>query len=455
MKRLKPHPLAELLPRMSDAEFASLKADIATSKQKDAIVLLDGMILDGRNREQACFELKRKVKIRRFDSKTDGTPLQYVYSKAMHRHLNETQKACAAVNFLPHFEADAKARMKHDGSNKSAVELVPQAPISNGKSRDFAGSLFGVSGRYVGEAKRLHEESPKLFQRCFEGQMPLTVARREMVRDQKARDLNRKHHAASNGGSDDVSGLWRIDVGDCVELMPKMKPASARLMFTDPPYNEGFDYGRGAKADSLSDQDYLNWCAEWLHECVKLLTDDGSIFVMISSRYSGDIGVEMQSFGLHRRNTIVWHETFGNYTSGNFTSCWRAIHYYTKHPSKFVWHGDQILIPSDRQTKYADKRAAAGGKVPGNVWSEFPRLVDNAKERMPGFPTQIPLALAERIVLAASEPGDLVVDPFNGSGTTGAAAIKHHRRYVGIEEVKKNAEFARMRLSAAEREMRK
>jgi site-specific DNA-methyltransferase (adenine-specific) len=105
--------------------------------------------------------------------------------------------------------------------------------------------------------------------------------------------------------------------------------------------------------------------------------------------------------------------------------------------------------PSDRQTKYADKRADPAGKLWDNVWGinpPIPRLTGTCDERIPEFPTQLPLALLEPIVLCASEPGDLIVDPFSGSGTTGAAAIRHGRRYIGIEQSAKFADLARMRL---------
>ena len=94
-----------------------------------------------------------------------------------------------------------------------------------------------------------------------------------------------------------------------------------------------------------------------------------------------------------------------------------------------------------------DTRAVADGKVPGNVWTEFPRIVGNSAERIAGFPTQLPEALLERIIQMASNPGDLVLDPFNGSGTSGVAAIKNSRRYIGIEIWPPYADAARDRLS--------
>ena len=70
-----------------------------------------------------------------------------------------------------------------------------------------------------------------------------------------------------------------------------------RLIFADPPYNQGIDYGRGKRADQLSDGDYLAWCGRWIKECVRLLTDDGSLWVMISDEYADHFGILLRESG--------------------------------------------------------------------------------------------------------------------------------------------------------------
>lgn len=436
---LKSHPLADLLPMMSDAELQALAEDISKNGLRDEIVLFEDHVLDGRNRLAACKLTNEPPRYRTFNPKSEGSPLDYIVSKATHRNMNDSQKACAAVNVMDVFSAQGKERMSAGGKG------VALAPPLREKSRDQAGALFGVSGRYIQDAKLLKEKAPELFKHAFAGRQPLSQLKRAYQRSLKLSDLKTKaktHAAVSVSGSD-----WKIITGDCVEELKKLD-TRPRLIFADPPYNLGFDYGAGAKADSLPEAKYLDWCEDWLLECARTLADDGSLLVMIDAGHQLSIGTMIDSIGcdLHWRNTIIWHETFGSYTDNNFTSCARFIHYFTKHKSRFVFNGDSVRIPSDRQAKYGDSRADPAGKVPGNVWT-FPRLVDNAAERMPGFPTQVPLALMERIVLACSEPGDLVLDPFNGSGTTGHAALKHGRKYLGIEQVEQNAAFARARLA--------
>ncbi len=106
------------------------------------------------------------------------------------------------------------------------------------------------------------------------------------------------------------------------------------------------------------------------------------------------------------------------------------------------------MRPSDRQTKYKDKRAVPGGKIWDDVW-QIPRLTGTSKERIPDFPTQLPIELLRAIVGCSSEPGDLVVDPFNGSGTTGVACIEADRRYIGIDSSERFIDLAHKRLIVA------
>jgi DNA modification methylase len=440
---LKPHPLSQLLPMMSDAEYFSLRDSIDQHGQTDPVEIFEGKILDGRNRARAVEQLRtlgRNITLKTREFKGDyAAAVQLVYSRANHRNLSDSQKACAAANFLPHFEKLASSR--HGGHNKNAP---------GGRATENAGNLFGVNRQYVYEARKLLESDAKLFQSVFDGSTTLSVARREIARRTKTKAHKEIiQRITPHTGEHDQ---WKIFTGDCIEMLAAMPAGKAKLVFADPPYNIGIDYGKGAKADQLSESEYLDWCEKWLSECNRILAKDGSLLVMIDGPHFPVIELMLRDGtnvipAMHRRNVIIWHETFGTYQSGNFSNCWRPILYYTK-SENFIWHGDQILIPSDRQTKYADARANAAGKVPSNVW-DFPRLVDNAKERVPGFPTQIPQALVERIVLATTDPGDLVVDPFTGSGTTAAAAVTHHRKFAGAELSPRFAELARARVERA------
>ena len=141
-----------------------------------------------------------------------------------------------------------------------------------------------------------------------------------------------------------------------------------------------------------------------------------------------------------------------------FNRCSRPILWLAKDAGNFVFneHVPEIRRESDRQAIDGDRRAEeADGKLWDDVWGvDRPSASSSAtaKERMPDFPTQLPIALLRPIVACASRPGDLVVDPFSGSGTTGAACIELGRRFVGLELSENFADLSRLRLAAHEKD---
>ena len=155
--------------------------------------------------------------------------------------------------------------------------------------------------------------------------------------------------------------------GDCLEVLPTLDHRP-RLIFADPPYNIGVNYGGGSKADMRSVSEYRSCLREWIAACTRLLTEDGSLWVMMGQQHQAAVFLAMEDAGLCFRNTITWHETFGVQCQRKFALCSRPIHYFTKHPKRFVFNADEIRVPSDRQLTYNDKRANPGGKVPGDVW---------------------------------------------------------------------------------------
>jgi DNA modification methylase len=247
---------------------------------------------------------------------------------------------------------------------------------------------------------------------------------------------------------------WEIDEGDCLYILQARPSGIARLVFADPPYNIGIDYGNGSSEDLLPGQDYLGWCYGWISECARMLTQDGSLWVLINHEWASDFEAIIREVGLRVRSWITWYETFGVNCSNNFNRTSRRILYAVKDPTRFVFHAEAVSRPSDRQLKYNDPRANPDGKLWDDVWGinpPIPRLAGTHTERIPDFPTQLPLSLLMPIVGCASDPGDLVLDPFNGSGTTGAASIRLGRRYLGVEKSSHFAELSRLRLKGEKR----
>jgi DNA modification methylase len=240
---------------------------------------------------------------------------------------------------------------------------------------------------------------------------------------------------------------YEIRTGDCLEELGKLVHGAARLVVADPPYNFAVDYGNGAAADRLPVDQYRDWCGEWVRQSVDLLTYDGSLWLIVPDEHAAELVVLAKSLGLTLRNWVKWYETFGVNCRRKFNRTSRHVLYFTRDPKRFVFNADAVRVPSARQRKYNDRRANPAGKLPDDVWA-FPRVAGTHAERLKGFPTQLPVAMLRRIVAVASNPGDLVLDPFCGSGSTGAAAIAHGRRFIGIEKNPDYAARAARRLDA-------
>ena len=218
--------------------------------------------------------------------------------------------------------------------------------------------------------------------------------------------------------------------GDCLKVLPTLPRESVDLVVADPPYNIGVDYGNGKKADRRDD--YWGWCERWIGWCYRALKPTGSLWIISGQEHGAEIDIAIQRAGMTMRNRITWHETFGVYCHGKFGRTSRPIFYATKSPKGFTFNREAVTVPSARQEKYGDRRAAPGGKIMGDVW-QINRVCGTFKERVKGVPTQLPVELVQRIIGVSSNPGDIVLDPFAGSGTSLVVAKAMGREAIGIE----------------------
>lgn len=238
--------------------------------------------------------------------------------------------------------------------------------------------------------------------------------------------------------------------GDCIELLARAPTGFARLVFADPPFNIGYRY-KGYD-DAKRYEEYVAWSKEWMAAAVRALTADGSLYIAIGDEYAAEIRLIGRELGLTLRNWIIWHYQFGQAMRDKYARAHAHILYFVRDAKKFVFNGEQVRFPSSRHTEYGDRRANPEGRVPGDVWDEYPRVCGTFKERQGWHGCQMPEALLARIIRASSDPGDVVLDPFLGSGTTTAAAVKLGRVGVGIDQGAEYAKAARERLERAERE---
>jgi len=458
---LKGHPAADGWPMMKEKAFAQLRDDIEKKGQEEPITICDGMILDGRNRYRACIELGLKPITREYR----GNPWDYSWTmNGPRRDLDDTVKC---VIFLRYQKESAKwdkknRAIKKEGNVKRSAALKANTNAAKTKQKTVAAHCEPrpSSGKHVarearaaearasvgtmGRAEQIFSHSD-LAKKVAALEMKPAAALRE-IRSRKRR-LELEEAAAKAVAYENDRPAWSILNVDVLDGLAAVRDehGPARLIFTDPPYNIGIDYGSGKDADSLPDGDYMRWVDDWIGLCCDCLTEDGSLWVMIGDEYAAEYAMILKRRGLTLRSWIKWYETFGVNCQGKFNRTSRHIFYAVKDDKSFVFNPEPVTRPSDRQTKYGDSRASDGGKLWDDVW-QIPRLTGTCAERIPDFPTQLPLALVEPIVLCASKPGDLVVDPFNGSGTTGVASIRNGRKYVGIEKSETFADIAHTRL---------
>jgi adenine-specific DNA-methyltransferase len=226
--------------------------------------------------------------------------------------------------------------------------------------------------------------------------------------------------------------------GDALSILDEaIEDASIHLIFADPPYNIGKRFGYFVDRWE-SDEEYAKWCERWLEICIRKLRPDGSIYVMSSTQAMPYIDLFLRE-RLTILSRIVWHyDSSGVQAKKHYGSLYEPILYAVRDPKNYTFNAEDIAIEArtgavrklidyrkPQPTQYGTK------KVPGNVWY-FPRVryrMDEYEEH----PAQKPEALLERIILASSNPGDIVLDPFAGTFTTCAVAKRLGRRSVGIE----------------------
>ncbi len=239
--------------------------------------------------------------------------------------------------------------------------------------------------------------------------------------------------------------LNKIICGDCIEVLGKVKEPFADLIFADPPFNIGYKYDK--YNDKQKRENYIAWTKDWMTVCKKVLKPHSSFYIAIGDEYAANVKVIADELGLFMRNWVIWHYTFGQQMKKKFARSHTHIFYLVNDEKNFTFNDYAIRIPSDRQLTYNDKRANPEGKMPDDVWDEYPRVCGTFKERTGWHPCQMPENLLKRIIAVSSNPGDCVLDPFIGSGTTAAVAYQLGRNYTGVEISEEYVENAKKRLA--------
>ena len=284
---------------------------------------------------------------------------------------------------------------------------------------------------------------------------------------------------------DGMPDLNQIIQGDSIAVLNDGPEGWVDLCFADPPFNIGYLYH--GYDDEKDDHEYLEFCEKWMKAVHRALKPNGSFYLAIGDDFAAELTyIAKRNVGFHLRNWIIWHYTFGQQPKSKFARSHTHILYFTKDKKEFTFNADAVRVASARQTTYKDSRANPKGKLPDDVWFLRPqdaaahayvepggtpigcdaakemgyfdvvsdtwnvsRVCGTFKEREGWHGCQMPIGVLNRIIAASSNEGDVVLDPFNGSGTTVVAAALLNRRYVGIDQSAEYVGYAQKRLAHA------
>lgn len=266
---------------------------------------------------------------------------------------------------------------------------------------------------------------------------------------------------------DDSVTLWH---GDAEDAIAELEPGSVSSIVTSPPYFAQRDYGQPDQiGQEPTPQEYVDALVRVFYQAHQVLADDGTLWLNLGDSYAhkrpsgpqgasgsragrrftatsagGDrtgglpdknlmgmpwrVAFALQDDGWILRNAIVWEKTNAQPSSApdRFTNRYEHVFLFSKGPS-YAFNLDAVRVPNRRPLRPGETAASSLGVNPGDVWSIATQPFDGAH-----FAT-MPVELAERCILSSTSPGQVVLDPFSGSGTTGLAATRHGRRYIGID----------------------
>ncbi|WP_178669065.1 site-specific DNA-methyltransferase [uncultured Eubacterium sp.] len=245
-------------------------------------------------------------------------------------------------------------------------------------------------------------------------------------------------------------------IGNMFEIVSLLPPKSVDLLIADPPYNLDKDFN-GNKFKKISDEQYYNYTEAWVKAVVPLLKDNATIYVCCDWKSSMVIGSVLKNY-FDIKNRITWQREKGRGAVSNWKNGMEDIWFATKGNSytfnvESVKIRRKVIAPYRVDGKPKDWEETDNGNFrntyPSNFWDDISIPYWSMSENTP-HPTQKPEKLLAKLILASSNPGDVIFDPFLGSGTTSVTAKKLNRHYIGIEQNEQYCVWCEKRLEMAE-----
>jgi len=251
--------------------------------------------------------------------------------------------------------------------------------------------------------------------------------------------------------------LNTISLGDVMDLLPDVPSSMVQSIIADPPYYNVLAEDWDTQWAAV--EDYIEWSLRWISEAVRCLKEDGLFFIFgqLGKREHGFLHLMSEATKRYQyHDLIIWDRVVGyNERRDSLTPCYEMILVLRK-SEKVKFRKDSVRIPYDTQTiekylkdkRYRDKEARlehlSAGKYATNILA-VPSLKGSSREKC-GHPSQKPLELITKLILLSSDEGDIILDPFLGSGTTAVAAAGINRQWIGIEASSEYAKIAEGRL---------
>jgi DNA modification methylase len=452
---MKAHKYAEIFPMLDDHGLAELAKDIEANGLAEPILTYDGQILDGRNRYKACQLAKVQPRFVPADCDSDEEALSLVMSLNLHRrHLNESQRAIVGARVLPMYEAIAAERRRVEGELARQRQLASKAtpttePPKYGsgvgtnlsqpqnterapRARQYAAQAVNVSQVSVQHAKKVVEEAePEVVQAVESGKLAVSAAAKLVKEDpeiqrrvvdavvtgnasnaqqaiRRVRDEDRAERARVADATAKSQGVKLVQLvhGDAVgQTMALAEPV--HLVVTDPPYGISTHRTRAGGMDYEDGEDAaIPLFRELCEALVTKLHPSAHLYVFAGYSHVHTFKAILGEFFDVQDNPLIWVKD--NHTMADFSR---------KYPNKHEY----ILFA---RVKGSERRLARC----------VPDVLMFGREKTTTHSAQKPTELLSLLIEQSSEPGELVFDPFAGSGSTGVAAGKLKRRCIMVEK---------------------
>lgn len=470
------HPIANLIPDMTQQEYAELREDIRAQGLRQPITLWKEngatYLLDGRHRDRACDETKRGKHFAEFKGTRDQALAFVISENLRRRHLTEPQRAMIA--------AKLESMPPHRPTNKDANLHT---------SRAKAAQLLNVSERTVADAHKVQAKgAPALVAAVEQGKVAIStaaqladappaeqaeiIARGEKEIHAKSKALKAQHKAEHREKRRNqlvalaakfqlkpppADPFVEIICGDVRKLDQYVEPASAQLVVTSPPYNVGIEYD--GYHDNLPTNRYRTFLINAFKQYHRALCDGGRIAVVVPlgverspwRLFAPTIHENLIAAGFTPRGWIIWDKgtaqnstawgSFRSFTSPSLRDLCEVV--IVMHKGTGILTAPKGVLLADEAGKYSPflQDAEYFGNLSMNAWRVKPETSLNGDH-----PAPFPVELVERLIHLYAYPGALIVDGMAGSGSVGVAAKKNLCRAVLVEQSELYCALARERV---------